>query len=72
MQWAEKLTVTISAHQMVQLNEEKVRELTGLAPKTILSSIKKAICFAGGLELNSRIWFSYEDMNRYIIQKTKE
>ena len=62
----------ISAHQMVQLNEEKVRELTGLAPKTILSSIKKAICFAGGLELNSRIWFSYEDMNRYIIQKSKE
>lgn len=62
----------ISAHQMVQLDNEKILKFTQLNPKELLAVIKKAICYAGDLEFDSQIWNSYEDMNKFIIQKMKE
>ncbi|MGN0916172.1 MAG: type III-A CRISPR-associated CARF protein Csm6 [Succinivibrio sp.] len=76
VQLRERVEQTIrnmSAHQMVQVDEEQIKKLTGIDSRQIMKLIKRLFSYSGiNIGETSPLWDSYDKMNDFIIQKLNE
>ena len=56
----------LAAHEIVSITADSIRTLTGQTPDQIMKKIKTAFTYAG-MNIKSEYWYSYDEMNRQII-----
>ena len=64
---AEQQIRNIAAHQIACITEEVIKEKSGLTSRQIIDKIKKLFQYTG-IEFSDKVWNSYDDMNRKIIE----
>ena len=52
--------------KIVSITADSIRTLTGQTPDQIMKKIKTAFTYAG-MNIKSEYWYSYDEMNRQII-----
>lgn len=55
-----------TAHEIISVTDEVIKNETGFTSKQIMDKIKKILVFAG-IKIEKEYWDSYDDMNKIII-----
>lgn len=58
----------LAAHEIVSVTEESVKGITGFLPKDIMDMIKELFNYTG-MSIKKSYWDSYDEMNKYILDK---
>ena len=63
----------MTAHQMVQIDDDKIKKITGVNSLEIMNLIKKLFGYTGKhIEAKSSLWNSYDAMNTVLIEKLND
>ncbi len=73
LRFIEEKVRNLAAHQIVSIDDDKIRELTGFSGENIMNKIKQAFLYTK-MNIKPEFWDSYDQMNKRIINlidKTK-
>ena len=60
----------MTAHQMVQIDDDRIKKITGVNSSEIMNLRKKLFGYAGmHIDAKSQLWNSYDAMNSILIEK---